>query len=126
MQDHVGPGRPSLYQPEFCERVIELGKQGKTPLQMAVDLGVARTTMLGWVEDYPEFSTALTRARELSQDWWESVGQSGLMTPGFNANLYNKIISCRFREDYTEKTKAEITGADGQPFVVKVLNLSDA
>lgn len=106
-------GRPSLYSPEFCERVIELGKQGKTPLQMAVALGVARTTMLGWCDDHPDFSTALTRARELSQDWWETAGQQGMLTPGFNASVYNKIISCRFREDYTDTSKQELSGPGG-------------
>ena len=74
---------------------------------MAVALGVARTTMLGWVDEHPEFSTAFTRAKELSQDWWESTGQAGLTVQGFNASLYNKIISCRFREDYTDKTQTE-------------------
>lgn len=125
-QESRGPGRPTLYDPSYCERVIELGREGKTPLQMAVSIGVARTTLLAWADEHPEFLTALTLARELSQDWWESAGQNGLLTPGFNASLYNKIVSCRFRDDYTEKTKTEITGEDGKPFVVKVMKLTDA
>ncbi|HVL10264.1 MAG TPA: hypothetical protein VM512_14070 [Burkholderiaceae bacterium] len=104
-------GRPTLYDPAFCERVIEMGKEGKSPVQMAVGLGVARTTLLAWCEAHPDFLTAFTYARDLAQDWWETTGQTNLATQGFNASLYNKIISARFREDYTERQHTEVSGA---------------
>ncbi len=108
-------GRPTLYRPEYCERVIELGREGKSPAQIAADLDVARATLGLWAEAHPEFMTALTRANDLSQAWFENKGQEGLEKPGFNANLWAKQVSARFREDYTETQRRELTGKNGGP-----------
>lgn len=96
-------GRPTDYLPEYCERVVELGRAGKSHAQIAADLDVARMTLYRWAEAVPEFSDAITRARDLAQAWFEDKGQTGLDTSGFNASLWAKQVSCRFRDDYTDK-----------------------
>lgn len=106
-------GRPSEYRAEYCERVIELGRLGKSPSQIAAALDVARDSLYNWAETYPEFLAAFTRANHLAQAWFEDMGQQGLTTPGFNANLWSKQVSARFREDYTETQRREHTGKDG-------------
>jgi hypothetical protein len=104
-------GRPTDYNPGYCQRVIELGREGKSKAQIAADLDVARQTLDNWAAAHSEFLDALTRARDLAQAWWEDKGQDGLEKTGFNASLWAKQVSCRFREDYTEKSelKADIT-----------------
>ena len=108
-------GRPSDYRPEFCGQVIELGKMGKSVTQMACALDVAKSTLYLWEQNIPEFSDALTRARQWSQDWWESKGQGGLDSGGFNASLWSRSMAARFPEDYTERQKRELTGSNGGP-----------
>lgn len=107
-------GRPTDYRQEHCARVIELGREGKSHAQIAAALDVARQTLYVWAEIYPEFNNAITRAKDLAQAWFEDMGQSGLVTPGFNASLWAKQVSCRFREDYTEKTQTEVSGSGFQ------------
>lgn len=108
-------GRPTDYDPAHCERVIELGRAGKSKAQIAADLDVARQTLENWAKVHPEFLDALTRARDLAQAWWEDKAQVGLETPGFNASLWAKSVSARFPDDYTERQKREITGKEGGP-----------
>ena len=60
-----------------------------------------------------EFSTALTRAKVLEQAWFEREGRLNLKNREFNANLWSKSVSARFREDYTERRVSEVTGANG-------------
>lgn len=103
-------GRPTDYRPEMCEEVIELGRLGKSHAQIAAALDVARQSLHNWVEIYPEFMDAMTRARDLAQSWWEDQGQSGLVMQGFNASLWSKQVSCRFREEYTDASKLEHSG----------------
>lgn len=100
-------GRPPKYDTKYCEEVIELGKAGKSPTQISVGIGVPRTTMLTWAKEIDEFSSALTRANEFSQDWWETQGQMGLTADKFNAQLWSKSMSARFREDYTERKEVK-------------------
>lgn len=72
---------------------------------------MARKTLYNWADEHPEFLHAITRARDLSQAWFENKGQDGLTTPGFNASLWAKQVSCRFRDDYTDKQQTELSGA---------------
>lgn len=111
----VKRGRPSTYDPAYCDRVIALGAEGKSPEQISAAIDVPRTTMLRWADEYPEFRTALTRAKELEQDWWESVGQIALFADKFQAAVWSKSMQARFREKYTEKVINEQTGKDGGP-----------
>lgn len=97
--------RPTDYDPTLCERVIELGRAGKSHAQIAADLDVARQTLYNWQAAHPEFMDAIMRARDLAQAWFEDKGQAGLDSTGFNASLWAKQVSCRFRDDYTDKTE---------------------
>lgn len=101
-------GRPTDYDPSLCDKVIELGKLGKSYTQIAVALDVAKKTLYNWSDEHPEFLHALERARECAQDWWENQGQLGLTADKFNAGVWNKSMSCRFPDDYMDKSRQEI------------------
>jgi len=109
-------GRPSGYRPEYCERVIEMGKKGYSPVQIAAELGIThRNTLDDWAEVHPEFSDAFTHARTQAQAWWERRGVEGLDAERFNALVWKTSMQARFRDDYTEKRIQEHTGKDGGP-----------
>jgi len=112
-EDLLKVGRPSLYKTEYCEAVLELGRKGKSLVQMAAHFDVDRETVKYWAQHYPEFSAALTRAMTFSQCWWEDQGQGGLASRDFNAALWHKNVASRFREDYADRK--EVTGANGGP-----------
>ena len=103
-------GRPTLYKPEYCQRVIELGREGKSLHQMAADLDVCFVTLNVWRDKYPEFQAALTRARELAQAWWEDLGQKGCTGRDFNANAYSLQVRNRFPETWRDKTDLAHSG----------------
>lgn len=96
-------GRPTKYKPEYCEEVIELGRAGKSQVQIAVALNIPRTTLLSWADQHEEFSTALTCAKECEQSWWEDKGQYGLDADKFNSAVWSKSMSARFRDEYTDR-----------------------
>lgn len=125
-------GRPTLYDESYCDRVIEYGKQGKSLTWIAAELDVHKDTIYEWVKIYPEFSDALTRAKQLSQKWWEDAGQQNLLSPQgqtFNNATWAKNMSCRFRDDWTDTTKNEHTGANGGAIETKtemIITIVDA
>lgn len=102
--------RPTLYTQEHCETAIALGREGKSITRLAAELEVSRECIYEWARVHPEFSDALTRMRDLSQVWWEDAGQAAMFTPGFNASVWAKSISCRFPDDWRESTKTEHSG----------------
>lgn len=113
-------GRPSDYQPEYCDQVIELGKVGYSPAQMAAHFDIARDTLNNWAEAHPEFLAALNRAKVHCQAWWETKGMDGMEKQGFNASVWTKSMQARFREDYTERQEQTLKGDPNSPLVHRV------
>jgi acyl CoA:acetate/3-ketoacid CoA transferase len=48
---HPG-GRPTSYRTEYCEKVIELGKEGYGKAEIAAGLDVERKTLDNWSNDF--------------------------------------------------------------------------
>jgi len=113
-------GRPTDYRAEYCEQVVELGRQGKSKAQIAATLDASRQTLDNWASAHPEFLDAITHARDLALAWWEDQAQTNLATSGFNANLWSRSMAARFPADYTERKQTELTGAGGGPVQHKV------
>lgn len=105
-------GRPTSYREEYCDRVLEFGARGKSIAWMAAELGVSRPTLEeNWPAAHPQFLEALTRARLLSQQWWEDAGQDGMEKQGFNASIWSRSMAARFPHDWREVKGTEHSGA---------------
>ena len=111
-------GRPTDYKEEYCDSVIEFGRQGFSRVQMAAEFEVAKATIQNWEKEHPEFLAAMTRAMTLSQAWWEKKGQECLVMPAgvsFQASAWSRSMAARFPDDWREKTATEHSGPDGGP-----------
>lgn len=116
-------GAPSKYDPSFCDVVIEFGKQGKSVTYMAALLDVAKSTIYEWEKVYPEFSDALTRARQWAQVWWEDHGQIGMTADKFNAAVWSRSMAARFPDDWREVKARDHTSSDGSMTPPKQINI---
>jgi len=98
-------GRPSEYDPAYCERVIDLGREGKSRAEIASDLNCSRTTLAAWERAHPEFLDALSRAKDEELAWWEAQARTGLNKgAAFNAAIWKQSVSGRFpNEPYRER-----------------------
>ena len=103
-------GRPSSYNPDYCDRVIEWGKLGKSKAWMAAELGVHRDTINEWERVHPEFSDAITRALLHSQQWWEDIGQNALFADRFQAAVWSRSMGARFPKEWREKQDIDLNG----------------
>lgn len=113
-----------MYDPAFCERVIALGRLGKSIEQIASSLNVSLRVIYKWKDEHEEFMQAITEAQDLSLAWWEDQAQSYMIeekeAPRLNANLWSRSMAARFPKKYRESVKQEITGADGAPLVTSI------
>lgn len=104
------PWRPTKYKPEFCEQVIEYGRQGKSRTWIAAQLGVVPVTLSNWESDFPDFLCAMEYALVLSQQWWEDSGQTGMTADKFNNGVWSRSMSARFPREWREKQDIELNG----------------
>jgi hypothetical protein len=114
-------GRPSLYDPKYCEEVIALGRIGKSVEAIGAILGVGTKTLYNWRDENPEFLHALDMAKEFELQWWEDIAQTHMIenkeSDKINATIWSRSMAARFPKKYREQVKQEITGADGAPLL---------
>lgn len=110
-------GRPTKYDPAICDTVIELGRQGKSKVQMVAATGIPLATFTRWCDEHPEFRASMEHAMELAQAHWEELGANHLVeSPGgvrLNTGLWSRSMAARFPRDYSDRAKLEVTGKDG-------------
>jgi len=117
VQDHPskGKGRPTLYKPEYCEKVIQWGKEGKSRTWIAATLDTSRETLDNWAKANPDFLDALSRAKAHEQRWWEDKGQEGLTSDKFNGGVWSKSMAARFPAEWRDNSKVTVAGDPEKP-----------
>jgi transposase len=117
-------GRPTLYDPKYCEEVIALGKIGKSVEAIGAILGVGTKTLYNWRDQHEEFLHALDMAKEFELQWWEDIAQTHMIenkeSDKINASIWSRSMAARFPKKYRESVKQEITGADGAPLLTGI------
>ena len=117
-------GRPTKYDPSYCAKVIELGRQGKSIEQTAGILNVSKRTLYNWRDAHEDFLHALDEAHDLALMWWEDQAQSYVVEhkdgEKINASLWSRSMAARFPKKYRQEVKQEITGADGAPLLTAI------
>jgi hypothetical protein len=63
IEETIGPGRPTLYFPEYAERVYRYCLLGATNPQIADYFGVCIQTLYNWMKEHPEFLDAVHRGK---------------------------------------------------------------
>ena len=107
-------GRPTKYKPEFCETIQGVAEQGGWLSQMAEACDVHRSTMDEWASEHPEFSEALTRAKQKAQVALEELGWKGIEADKFNSSQWKHLAAARHAE-YRDTSKLHVSGPNDGP-----------
>ncbi|TWI04810.1 hypothetical protein IP90_00948 [Luteimonas cucumeris] len=119
-------GRPTDYRPEFCEQVVEMMAGGASKAEVAAEMCRSYTTFLNWQDAHPEFMEAVKEGERLSQGWWEKLGRQGASgAVPVNPTVYIFNMKNRFRADWSDTHKTELTGANGGPVAIAATDLTD-
>lgn len=104
----MAAGRPTDYKSEYCQKVIDFGKEGMSKAEMCLELDVARSTFDLWEKTHIEFSEAVSDAIEFSEGWWAKSGRKATFnSEGFNATSYIFNMKNRFRNNWNDKTEVD-------------------
>lgn len=104
-------GRPTKYLPEYCEQVIEMGKLGKSLVQICSALEVTKKTLAYWCEQNPDFLIAMDLTRDHAQAHWEDLGYEGMKGKSIDASIWSRSMAARFPSDWRESKHQEVTGS---------------
>jgi hypothetical protein len=88
-------GRPSKYDPKFCDQVVKLCKLGATDLEVADFLEVNIATLYRWKTAHPEFCEALKTGKDEADE-------------RVKASLYHKAIGYSFDSEKVFQHQGEV------------------
>jgi hypothetical protein len=107
-------GRPTDYNPKYCDEIVEFMSQGKSITAFAASLSVARSTIYEWASKHPEFSDAKRIAESKSEAWWEEKATEGMLglISNFNATTLCFVMKNRFK--WLAENKREISFSEAE------------
>lgn len=97
-------GRPSKYEEIFCEKVVELMREGASIAEIAFELEVSKNTLYQWMEKNREFQDAINKGRDFSEGWWCKKGRKNIENKEFNSTLWYMNMKNRF--GWADKTES--------------------
>lgn len=100
-------GRPSKYDPAYCEALVSHMKDGASVASFAAEIDVARSTINQWAKDHVEFSEALSRGKAACTAWWEKRARTVAESGGGNgqATMITFGLKNMGKDDWSESIK---------------------
>jgi len=108
-------GRPTKYDPKYCEMLIAHMKQGLSYECFAAVVETHKQTLYNWEKQFPEFFDAKKTGVAQCNLFWEKMGIHGAAgkLAGFNASSWIFNMKNRFRwtdrQETVETSKIEIS-----------------
>ena len=87
------------YRPEFDERLLAMGQEGKSWAEMAVGLGLNLPQVEAMIRDEPHFAAAAELADQAAWDWWWNLGAALALDPARarrQERLWNAVMRQRY------------------------------
>lgn len=96
------------YNPEMCEKLIELGKSGASQKMMFSQIGIPSSTAQRFKKEYPDFAESLDMAITHSQSYWETMMLANIENKGFNSRVAEIALRGQFPGDYKDDRSAKV------------------
>ena len=125
-EKHAG-GRPSKYDPAFCDLVVETMRTGLSLTAFAGEIGVARSTINEWMDAHPEFSEAVSRAKASRLLHWERAALNVAVRGGGPGTATVIVFGLKNMggDEWSDTTKTEVSGPGGRPIQTEEVSARD-
>lgn len=106
-------GRPSTYDPAFCDQVEEIMRRGFSRMAAAGEIGVCYDTLTNWMEAHPEFFQAVKRGQAARAMKLEA----DLLDADSGPRVTSRIFALKNAapEEWRDKVVTEHVGKDEGP-----------
>lgn len=110
-------GRPTKYEPRFCDMLVRDMKAGYSLTAFAGLIGVNKGTLNAWADVHPEFSDAVSRGKAARLRNWEAVALKMRVQGGGPGGATVTIFGLKNMggDEWSDTQRHEMTGANGGP-----------
>lgn len=103
-------GRPSKYDPAYCEDILTFCDDGSSISSFAAHLGVSRSTITEWTSEHDEFSAAVKAAKAKVAAWYDKAARKIAVEGGGNATICIFGLKNFDEEDFRDKVEQHHSG----------------
>jgi transposase-like protein len=110
-------GRPTKYDPAFCQQIIDEMAKGFSLDAASVRIGVNASSLYAWQKEHPDFSKAIEEGRRKAIQWWEERALNVAEGKPGNQQMISLALRNRSRSanGWVDTQKLEHSGPDGSP-----------
>lgn len=112
-------GRPSKYDPKFCDMLIEHMAKGFSYETFGASINVAQSNVKNWEDAHPEFQASKKEAFDKCRLFWETAGIQGMWNTkdGPNLNVGNYVFQMKNRFKWTDRVEVQ-TNENIKPIII--------
>lgn len=114
-------GRPSDYDPAFCEQAVEFLREGYSIAAFAGHIGVARSTVYKWIDEHEDFSDAVKTGQAGAVLWWEKANRALALGGEGNATAIVFGLKNRAPDEWRDIKATELSGPNGGAIPVQAV-----
>ena len=103
-------GRPSKYDPAYCDAIVAHCADGSSISSFAAAIGVSRSTITEWASEHAEFSSAVKAAKTAVAAWYDKAARTIAVNGGGNATICIFGLKNFDEEDFRDKVEQHHTG----------------
>lgn len=89
-------GRPSKYNDQYPDQLIELMGQGMLNCEICAQWGIHRDTFFQWTRDHEAFKEAYEIGLSRCEAWWVAHGREGALKGGKGFSYWVAIMNNKF------------------------------
>jgi len=102
-------GRPTKYDPAFCEEAIEVMKKGFSKEAVAGHLGISCDTLYQWIKKHKDFSDAISIGQAASQLFWESMAVTHTLHTKNGKQINGQVYNLNMKNRFNWNDKKEVS-----------------
>lgn len=101
-------GRPSKYDPAFCDQVRAFMSRGYSKMAAAGHIGICYNTLTAWMDAHPEFLQAVNEGQAARTQFLED----GLLMAENGPQVTSRIFALKNAapQEWRDKTETELSG----------------
>ena len=107
----MAAGRPTKYDPKFCEDIIQHFSEGGNIESFAGYINVSKQSIYHWLDAHPEFLDARRIAQGKSAQFYNKIG-IGLMTGKLKGNATAWVMTQKNCFGWRDRIETSETEAD--------------
>lgn len=97
---------------DWQKNILALAKEGASDVELRLELNISDDLWYRWIDEEPEFSRTIKKARMLCQVWWEQQGRK-MVTGEVQGNVTSWIFNMKNRFGWTDRVQQDNISTDG-------------